>query len=468
MKLIENLDGLDFYANLLGPLENVLINMERRGLLIDQPYFKQQAIAADGRAEEITLELNEWTLQEGAGIINWRSVPQKLEFFHSKLYLPESPVCGKGKTKKGKDPTDSKALEWFRDYCRSKGRVPHARMFEKALELQKCFSASKYLNKFPLHADENSYIHCNMAPDTKTFRLAARCPELQQVPIRKEKDLYHIRKGFIAPPGFVYLVADQSQLEMRILGHLLAKMFGDHSLIKDILDSDCHSKNVIKIYGSVYPERLVLNPATGGQVLFPNLPPEFIKSHPDVWVSGKRDTIKNIAYGLIYGLTVYRLAFDLKDDRGEPIGKEAAQVIYDKYLDLYPGLRELMKFCKEFVIKNLGMYDLLGGFVPIPEGGSDDSWRVEAAARLAMNIPMQRGAAVLMALVLLLIENCPILRKLGASQRLQIHDEVNLYCPEETADEAMPVIKKHMETALELLCPLEAQPGKGLSWYDAK
>lgn len=442
--------------------------MERRGLLIDPAYFKKQAIEADSRAEHIILELNEWTLQEGAGVINWRSVDQKQSFFHQHLYLPTSPVCGKGKTKKDKDPTDNKALEWFRDHCRQKGRKTHARYFEKAIELQKCFSASKYLNKFPLHADSDNYVHCNMAPDTKTFRLAARCPELQQVPIRKEKDLYHIRKGFISPEGMDYIVADQSQLEMRILGHLLLKMFGDDSLIKDILDSDCHSKNVIKVYGRVYPDKYVLHPGTGGQVLFADLPPEFIKDHPDVWVSGKRDTIKNIAYGLIYGLTIYRLAFDLKDDFGEPIGKEAATVIYNMYLDLYPGLRKLMAFCKEFVIKNGGMYDLLGGFLPIPDSQSSDGWKIESAARMAMNTPMQRGAAKLMALAMLLIENCPLLKKLGCTQRVQIHDEIDFYCPEQNSDEAMPIIQNHMETALELLCPLKAKPGKGKSWYDAK
>lgn len=463
-----NLDGLNFYVNLLGPLENVLIEMERRGLLIDKEYFKLQAISADSRAEEITLELNEWTLQEGAGIINWRSPDQKLGFIHEKLYLPTSPVCGKGKTKKNKDPADSKALEWFRDYSRQKGRKTHARMFERALELQKCYSSSKYLTKFPLHADENNYVHCNMAPDTKTFRLAARCPELQQVPVRKEKDPYHIRKGFIAPPGMDYIVADQSQLEMRILGHLLAKMFGDHSLIKDILDSDCHSKNVIKVYGRIYDDRYIENTETGQKCLLRDLPPGQVKSHPDVWVSGKRDTIKNIAYGLIYGLTIYRLAFDLKDDEGEPIGKEKAEVIYNMYLDLYPGLRELMRWAKEFVIRNGGMYDLLGGFVPIPDAHSEDSWKVEAAARLAMNIPMQRGAACLMALIMLLIERDPVLKRLGYIQCLQIHDEINGYSPECNTDECMIRKEQIMETALELLCPLEVKAGKGKSWYDAK
>lgn len=84
-----NLNGLQFYNGLLAPLESLLIKMERRGLLIDIPYFNSQAEKAEEREDVLIRELNEWTLQEGAGIINWRSSDQQLHFFHDILHLIE-------------------------------------------------------------------------------------------------------------------------------------------------------------------------------------------------------------------------------------------------------------------------------------------------------------------------------------------------------------------------------------------
>lgn len=443
--------------------------MERRGLLIDPVYFKKQAVLAEGRAEALEHQLNEWTLMEGGGIVNWRSSVQEIAFLHTHLHLPESPVCGKGKTKKGKVTVDGKAVEWLRDYAKKK--LPSrawATELDKLIELKKCYSAIKYLNKFPLHADSQGYIHCNMQPDTETFRLAARCPELQQVPVRKEKDPYHIRKGFIAPEGYTYLVADQSQLEMRIKGHLLLKMFKDDSLIKDILAKDCHGQNAIRIYGRIYPTLSVLHPVLGCDVLLSDLPGEFVKKHPNPVVQGYRETIKAIAYGLAYGMTPHSLGAHLKDPDGEPIGFDRAEVLYNMYLDLYPSEREFQRWAGEFARRNGGMYDLVGGFRNIPEYQDERKWIQEAGNRKAGNTPMQRGAANIMSLAMVRVENNLTLRKLGYVQRLQIHDELDGYCPEGNEEECMAEIKKEMEAAMDLLCPLEVEPGQGKNWYEAK
>lgn len=445
--------------------------MERDGILIDPPYFSRQAKKADEKAKEKEEGLNVFLRGMGVEPINWRSPQQKVKLFHETLKLPVSPVCGKGKTKKGKAPTDHKAVEWLRDYSRKRNMADVSAALDKAIDLQRCHSSIKYLKKFPLHADKNGYIHCSMAPDTSTFRLAARCPELQQVPIRKEKDEFEIRKGFIAPEGRSYLVADQSQLEMRIISHLLIKMYGDYSLHNDILAADCHSANAIRVFGRVYSHKRISYVDVDGnfhEIFIKDLPPQYLKKHPDPFVSGLRDDIKSVAYGLNYGMTEHSLGARLKDENGEPIGSELASQIISAYLDLYPGLRKFFAFCKQFVRKHAGMYTLLGRFRNIPDGLDSRDWVVDKAARIAANVPEQGGGAEIVTLWMLLIEHDTVLRKLEFSQRLQIHDEIDGYCWKGTEEECCNRVADLGTTCFELLTPLVCEPGTGESWHDAK
>ena len=469
-----NLPGLSFYEGLLGPLERLLIKMERRGTLIDPVYFKKQAKVAEARAMELEVELAGWSIAKKQGIVNWRSSQQTIEFLHGVLKLPKSPVWGKGKVKPDEIKIDAKALQWLRDYSKKKS-LDHTPYLDLLIELKRCYSSIKYLNKLPLHADSNNYLHCTMAPDTATFRLAARTPELQQIPTKPEKDPYSIRTGFIAPPGMSYIVADQSQLEMRIQAHLLAKMFGDRTMIDDIMESDCHGKNALRIYSKVYPDRMVACVGKGGSIegarMVPlaDLPAAYVKGHPDPFVSNLRDTIKNIAYGLIYGMTKYSLGAHLKDETGEPIGDERAEQLLFAYIALYPGLQKFFDWAADKVKKLGGMYDLVGGFRPIPEGKDSRNWVVMGpGARKAKNTPMQRGAANIMSLIMLKIEDNIKLQKLGFSQRLQIHDEIDGYAPIENVEEVEAEIKYEMENAFELMCPLECEPGHGINWHEAK
>lgn len=461
-----NLDGLHFYAGLLGPFDSLLTKMERRGLYIDPDYFNQQAILAEPEEARLNSLCVDWGIQDGKCAINWRSSQQVGAFLYDKLKLPVSPVTGKGKAKRGERSTDNKALAWIRDYCKKKNQPIWAQHLDNVLDMRKCQSAIKYLRKFPLHADKNGYIHCNMAPDTETLRLAARCPELQQVPIRKEKDPYNIRRGFIAPPGMSYIVADQSQLEMRILGHVLKKMYNDDSLITDILADDCHGTNAIRIYGKVYPNRMV--PYLGKEILLKTLPGSAVKKHESKFVTGLRETIKNIAYGLIYGMTEYSLGSHLKDEFGEPIGDEAALLLLNMFKDLYPPLREFFAWCGNYARRNGGMVDLCGGLRTIPDAASSDRWVRMSGERKAANTIMQRGAANIMALAMLRVEDNQKLKDMGFTQNLQIHDEIDGYCPIGLEEECMAEIKFEMESAMVLECPLEVEPGYGANWYDAK
>lgn len=476
MSLRPSLDGLHFYNNLLNPLEKILWRMERDGLLVDKEYFRTQAKKAEEKAAQLEVDIYEWTRRSGkTERVNWRSPDQEVEYLYGLLKLPRSPVCGKGRTKKAQFSTDSAALKYLRDWAKKNRADSGIREgLDKVLTLKKCYSSIKYLRKFPEHADNAGYIHCSMAPDTETFRLAARCPELQQVPVRKDKDEFAIRRGFIAPPGYTYIVVDQSQLEMRILAHILKKRFNDDSLIKDVLAKDCHSQNAIRIWGKVYKGRQVPLARTAEEipsaplVNFENLPPDYLKNHPITWVAELREQIKRIAYGLNYGMTKISLGAHLTDEKGEPIGEDMAEVLIEAYKDLYPSLRLYATWCHDFGNLQGGMYSLLGAFRPIPDCMDDRRWVREAGGRQAENTPMQRGAAEIMALGMIRIENCPILKELGCKQRMQIHDEIDAYAPNDTAKEAGEVIGRHLESAIDLFCPLQAKPGYGANWYDAK
>lgn len=452
--------GTDFVDQLWTPFCRLLYKMERTGMALDIPYCHRQANTARHHEEEAESELRNWSGKD----INWRSPQQVDQFVHGDLGLDPSPIMSKGKVKfeyadNGDllgSSTDKVAIQYLSDHAPDPGTKAGLR---NLLKLRQIRSSLKYLEKMPRMAIDGR-LHPNIRPDTETNRLAVSKPELQQIPKDKRKDAYFIRRAFTAAPGYELVVADMSQLEMRIQAHLHIKLFGLHTLAEDIAAADCHSVNAVRIYSQIYPD------------LFSGVEPskEAFAAHSHPIVRNARDDLKTTIYSIGYGKGAYGLGFTLRDEAGDPIGEQVAAKILDGLFQIHPGIPMYQDWVRDFVKKRHGMYSLLGLWRPLP-GAEGNKWHLNRAVRQALNHPMQSGGAEIMLRAMLLLDSDPALSKIGARMVSQVHDELVFEAPVGRGEACLAIMKQHMTRAgrdFNLTVPLEVDGAVAQNWGDAK
>ena len=322
-------------------LERCIIEMERNGFALDVEYCKNAAQKA--RVEETVcltelaklLEILEWRGPE----VNWASPAQLVRLLHDHLKLPPSPIWKKGrvKTDAGERKTDEAALGWLRE--RAKG--PVAGLLDELVRLRRIRGAIKYLEKLPGYVAPDGLVHAVSGPSmdsddragTITWRLASKNPEVMQIPTDPKKDWFRIRRAFVAPRGYKLLVADETALEVVILGHLLIRLFDDHQLAEMAAPGapDIHSVNARLVFGKY------LNWTRHGRNV-KDFPLEAFKSADYPELVQLRQDIKAVWYGLMYGKSAYGFATSLRDANGQPIGETAAQRIIDALFEAVPGV----------------------------------------------------------------------------------------------------------------------------------
>lgn len=434
--------NLDAYHNLWGPLQPVLFGMERHGFCVDLQHLGAAACLA--RADLLQASA---ALQSLVPELNPRSSDQIKEWL-KREGVPPSPVTKKGPAFGDQESTDQAALEYLADHY---PQVKDA--LRLILRIRKIHSGIKYCEKLRDHAlqgpDGAWRVHCSITRAAATGRLAAARPELHQIPKDVRKDLYGVRRGFVASPGHRLVVVDQSQLEMRILADYLSRLFQDSSLVADLAAQDCHSANALRVFG---PLRGYLRGVLADQV----------KTHPDARVRQCRDDIKAVIYGMNYGKGDWGLGGTLRDEHGEPVGRKVARKVMDGVFGLYPSLRRYHGWVGAELRKTGGIHTLLGRFRPLAgaKSGSKRAWRQ------GVNTPMQGGGADIMDLVVLAMSRDKDLDRLGYRMIVPVHDEVVGEAPEAHAEEAGAIVKHHFESAYRLAAPLMGQVGIAENWAD--
>lgn len=261
-----------------------------------------------------------------------------------------------------------------------------------------------------------------------TGRLASSDPNLQSIPIRSERGR-EIRKAFIADEGMALVVADYSQIELRVLAHVA----DEPALIEAFTrGDDIHRATAAKVFSV----------------------------HPAGVTADMRRAAKIINFGVLYGMSANRLSNELSVPYAE-----AAQFI-DTYFLRYPKVRA---YIDETLAsgRELGyVRTLLGRRRAVPRLRSPQREVREAAEREAYNMPIQGGAADIMKLAMLRLS--PALAALGGRLLLQVHDEVIAEVPIEAVDRAVEVVRDALEGAYQLRVPLTAEVGVGANWLDAK
>ena len=411
---MEKREQTPLYFDLELPSVRVLSEMEYEGILAEGEALS----ALSARLSEDISGLETAIYAAAGEVFNIQSPKQLGVILFEKLGLPAAK-----KTKTGYS-TDAAVLEKLR------GKHP---IIEDILA---CRTLSKLKSTYaegllPMINPETGRIHTSFNQTvTATGRLSSSEPNLQNIPVKTELGR-EIRKVFTAKEGFTFVDADYSQIELRVLAH----MSGDKNMQAAFLENaDIHTKTAAQIFG--VSEYMVT--------------PEM------------RMRAKTVNFGIIYGMSDFALSQDLKISR-----KEAKNYI-DSYFYTYGGVRDFMESMKDFARENGYVKTMLGRRRYIPEMTASN-FNVRAfGERVAMNAPIQGSAADIIKIAMLRVSKALKKEVPEAHLLLQVHDELLVEVPEEDAEKAAALMKREMESAIEMAVPLLSEVGHGKSWYLAK
>jgi DNA polymerase-1 len=408
---LEKTGAMGLFENLEMPLLPILAEMEGEGIKIEPKVLT-------GYGKELSVELDRiqgetWKLVGHEFNLSSTRQLQEVLFTERKL------MPGK-KTKTGYS-TDAAALE---ELARE-DPVPALILRHRSLAKLK----STYVDTLADMADREGRLHTNFVQTgTATGRLSSREPNLQNIPIRDEEGR-RIREAFIAKSGHVLISADYSQIELVVLAHLSE----DENLIAAFREGkDVHARTAALIFGIGEDE-----------------------------VKGEQRRIaKTINFGVMYGMSAFRLAGELGISRTDAANFIAA------YFNTYAGVRRFIENLIKKTEETGYASTILGRRRYIRTINSRNKTEKAAAERIAVNTPIQGSAADIVKTAMLNLDKRLAAEQSPARLLLQVHDELILECPQEAACAAAKLVKTEMEQAARLRIPLRVSVETGKRWGD--
>ncbi|MCM1321276.1 MAG: DNA polymerase I [Bacteroides sp.] len=406
---LEQQNLMKLFTELEMPILPILTQMELNGIHIEKKELSAYSSELSRKIAGIQSDIFDLVGHE----FNVASPKQLQEVLFAERNLP----TGK-KTKRGYS-TDNSVLEDLAPLDPVPAKILEYRLLAKLL--------STYVDALPLLADKDGRIHTNfIQTGTATGRLSSREPNLQNIPVRDEEGR-RIRRAFTAKEGCLLISADYSQIELVILAHLS----GDAKLCAAFIEgTDVHRDTAARIFGAA---------------------PELVT--PDM-----RRAAKTINFGVMYGMSAFRLSNELGIPRGR-----AADFI-KSYFSMYSGIREFMDETIRQAEKTGFVETIFGRRRYIQTINSRNKAEKAAAERIAVNTPIQGSAAdivkkAMIAVAAALEKNCP-----EAKLLLQVHDELIVECPECQSERAAAIIKTEMEQVVRLKVPLRVSVEIGRCW----
>ena len=403
------------YREIELPLIEVLAEMEWLGIRIDTQFFADSARRLAGELAQIQEEI--WKL--AGEQFNIGSTPQLRAILFDKLGLPVL-----RKTKTGPS-TDASVLE---ELAAQGHALPRLLMEWRQIDKLK----GTYVDALPqLISRRTGRIHTSYNQTVAaTGRLSSSDPNLQNIPIRTDQGA-EIRKGFVPDDGFVFLGADYSQIELRILAHFS----GDTAFVEAFrAGKDIHRETAAIIYG---------------------VPVEDVSAQ-------MRAAAKTVNFATIYGQGPFALAGNL----GIPVAE--AKTFIDEYFERFPGVRRYLDTQVEMA-RGCGYVETLSGRRRyIPEINSRNFNIRSFGERVATNAPVQGSAADIIKLAMIRIHERLQAERAGARMLLQVHDELLFEVPVAEIDATRELVTRLMVEAFPLDVPLEVTVGTGASWYECK
>lgn len=411
--IVRDQDLWTLYDNVERPLVEVLARMEKAGVVVDVPRLKQLSDEFAKRLAEIEKEI----YLHAGGEFNIASAQQLREILYDRLKLPIL-----GKTPGGEPSTAAEILEELAPMH------PLPRMLMEHRQLSKL--KNTYLDALPTVIGSDSRVHASFNQTVAaTGRLSSSEPNLQNIPVRSEQGR-QIRQAFIAPgPDWVLLTADYSQIELRMLAHFCQ----DENLLEAFRTGrDIHNVVAAQIFG----------------VDESNVTDE------------QRRQAKTVNFGVIYGLSAYGLASRLNITQSE------ASIFIEAYFANYPGIDTWMTTVLEEAKSTGRVKTILGRRRPIQGIKSTTGRQRNLAERTAINTVIQGSAADLIKMAMIRIDQELRALKLQSRLILQIHDELVFEVPKSELAQVRELVRRLMNSALDLNVPVEVDVAAGPNWLD--
>ena len=416
-KTIEDLKKvktLELFNNIEMPLVPILANMQYNGMLVDKQELSNFGDILKQQINEITKSIYTLAGEE----FNINSHQQLGKILFEKLKLPVYKKTKNGYT------TDVEVLE------KLKGKHP---IIEKILEYRTLTKLnSTYVEGLIPYINEHTHrIHSSFHQTiTATGRISSTEPNLQNIPTRAELGK-QIRKAFKPAEGYVYIDADYSQIELRVLAHI--------------------SKDENMIYAFKHGEDI--HKQVASRIL--NIPIEEVTKE-------QRSSAKAVNFGIVYGISDYGLANQIG------VSNKQAKEYINQYLEKYSGIKHFMDSVVESAKEKGYVETLFGRRRYIPEIKSNNYMVRQFGSRVAMNTPIQGTAADIMKIAMINVYNKLKEENIDAKIVLQIHDELLLEVSNKDKEKAKQILKNCMEKAAKLEIPLEVELSEGNSWYEVK
>ena len=410
---MEEAGSIDLFNKIEMPLTEVLASMQYEGIYIDKQELLDFGKELQEKIDILTQEIYELTGEE----FNINSTKQLGEILFEKLKLTV-----KKKTKTGYS-TDVDVLE--------KIKYEHP-VIEKILEyrqLQKLNST--YVEGLIPYIDETGRIHSKFHQTvTTTGRISSTDPNLQNIPTRMELGR-KLRKVFKPEQGYIFVDADYSQIELRVLAHI--------SKDKNMIEAFCNNEDIH---------------AQAASKVF-NIPLEEVTKE-------ERTKAKAVNFGIVYGISEFGL--------GEQLGvsRKKAKEYIEQYLDKYSGIKEFMTNIVEETKEKGYVETLYHRRRYVPELKSNNYMVRQFGGRVAMNTPIQGTAADIMKIAMINVYNKLKENNLKSKLIVQVHDEILVETLESEKEQVKQIVKEEMENVIKLKVPLLAEVEEGYNWYEAK
>ena len=447
-EMVEGQSLWDYFREVELPFTRVLFNMIRRGIMVDTGYLEDLKPKLASTATKLERQINKIAGKE----INLRSTPQLRWLLFDKLGL--KPLK---RTKTQEPSTDESVLSAY-----AEDGIEVCRLITNLRKVNKINGT--YVEGLSKWADPNGRVHPTLTQHvTVTGRLSSVDPNLQNIP-KPDGDVYHLREAFIPKHKNMFIVFDYSQLEMRLLAHESK----DQNMI-DVINRgwDIHVGTACVMYGYDYD--------TLKAAIKKKKNPQAILSEIEAAMCDARAAAKAIGFGLSYGEGPKKLAKKLG------ISYEEALAKIEDYFHPYPDVRQFINDTHRLIRtdqrvrtvtgrpRRFPAMHTLGEMTKYHMSGSQRG-ELARAERQSVNSRIQGSAADVARRAMISCEFDQELANLGVQMLLQIHDELIFEVPEESVQEALPIIKYKMEHPLgfELSVPLDCDGGSGYSWASAK
>ncbi|CDE14811.1 dNA polymerase [Clostridium sp. CAG:470] len=414
MKKLEEINAVDLFNNIDMPTVTVLANMQWNGM-----YADLEELNKFGKQLKEQLEIKTKMIYEMAGEeFNINSTKQLGEILFEKMKLPVVK-----KTKSGYS-TDVDVLEKLKSEDPIISEILDYRQLMK-LNSTYVEGLKPYIN--PKTKRIHSFFHQTI---TATGRISSTEPNLQNIPTRFELGK-QVRKIFKPEQGKVYIDADYSQIELRVLAH----MSEDTHMVQAFKDGeDIHRQAASKVF----------------------------KTPMEEVTKEQRSNAKAVNFGIVYGISDFGL--------GEQLGisRKIAKQYIEEYLQEYAGIKNFMDDMKEKAKETGYVETLFNRRRYIPELKSNNYMVRQFGERAAMNTPIQGTAADIMKIAMINVYKKLIEENLEAKIVLQVHDEMMIEAPLAEAEKVKEIVKTEMESAIKLNVPLIAEVSEAENWYECK